>query len=408
MAEEENFDIVMRGYDRAQVDQTIEEMKLENEHLSTYNEGAAAEIANLKAEIDSLREQVKKSGATGYAALGAQFEQTLRLAEEQAKKMIDDAGQDALRIREEAKGAADLLTRTAKDKADRIIQEAEIKLEESRFDAERKAIALMQNAVAKEAEASEKIQTAEREASALKSDGERYAAEIRAQVHRETEQARALATELSQRTTQARIDLEAELKGKRDESEQEALRIYQAAVAQAQAMTEEGAKTLADSTSRAAELLSEAERVSREARDFQDETRQEANKRATDLINQSRRRAEALSRKAQGYADNAIKDARERLTKLTDEKNSYFNNDFNNVLNRIRQRQEEIKLHSLKFNKVENKIEDKIAQLNLENNNNISIEQQREGENLYKIEKNSVAQQKITNDLIIITIIYSH
>lgn len=320
MAEEENFDIVMRGYDRAQVDQTIEELKLENEHLSTYNEGAASEIASLKAEVETLREQVKKSGATGYAALGAQFEQTLRLAEEQAKKMIDDGGQDALRIREEAKGAADLLTRTAKDKADRIIQEAEIKVEESRFDAERKASALMQTAVAKDAEASEKIQTAEREAAALKSDGERYAAELRAQVHRETEQARALATELSQRTTQARIDLEAELKGKRDEAEQEALRIYQAAVAQAQAMTEEGSRTLSDSTARAADLLAEAERVSREARDFQDDTREESNKRATDLINQSRRRAEALSRKAQGYADNAIKDARERLTKLSEER----------------------------------------------------------------------------------------
>jgi cell division septum initiation protein DivIVA len=320
MAEEENFDIVMRGYDRAQVDQTIDEMRLEIDHLGAYNENAAAEIATLKAEVESLKEQVKKSGATGYAALGAQFEQTLRLAEEQAKKMIDDAGQDALRIREEAKGAADLLTRTAKDKADRIIQEAEIKVEESRFDAERKSSSLMQAAVAKEAEASEKIQTAEREAAALKSDGERYAAEIRAQVHRETEQARALATELSQRTTQAKIDLEAELKGRRDEAEQEALRIYQAAVAQAQAMTEEGARTLADSTARAAELLAEAERVSREARDYQDDTREEANKRAADLINQSRRRAEALSRKAQGYADNAIKDARERLTKLSDER----------------------------------------------------------------------------------------
>jgi len=320
MAEEETFDIVMRGYDRAQVDQTLEEMRAENEHLSTYNEGAAAEIATLKADVESLREQVKKSGATGYAALGAQFEQTLRLAEEQAKKMIDDAGQDALRIREEAKGAADLLTRTAKDKADRIIQEAEIKVEESKFEAERKASSLMQEAVAKESEASEKIQTAEREAAALKSDGERYAAELRAQVHRETEQARALATELSQRTTQAKIDLEAELKGRRDEAEQEALRIYQAAVAQAQAMTEEGSKTLADSTARAGELLAEAERVSREARDFQDDTREEANKRAADLINQSRRRAEALSRKAQGYADNAIKDARERLTRLSDER----------------------------------------------------------------------------------------
>jgi len=320
MAEEENFDIVMRGYDRAQVDQSIEELKLESEHLSTYNEGAAAEIASLKAEVETLREQVKKSGATGYAALGAQFEQTLRLAEEQAKKMIDDGGQDALRIREEAKGAADLLTRTAKDKADRIIQEADIKLEEARFDAEHKASSLLQTAVAKEAEASEKIQTAEREAAALKSDGERYAAELRAQVHRETEQARSLATELSQRTTQARIDLEAELKGKRDEAEQEALRIYQAAVAQAQAMAEEGSRTLSDSTARAADLLAEAERVSREARDFQDDTREESNKRAADLINQSRRRAEALSRKAQGYADNAIKDARERLTKITDER----------------------------------------------------------------------------------------
>jgi hypothetical protein len=178
----------------------------------------------------------------------------------------------------------------------------------------------LQTAVAKEAEASEKIQTAEREAAALKSDGERYAAELRAQVHRETEQARSLATELSQRTTQARIDLEAELKGKRDEAEQEALRIYQAAVAQAQAMTEEGSRNIADSTARAAELLAEAERVSREARDFQDDTREESNKRAADLINQSRRRAEALARKAQGYADNAIKDARERLTKITDER----------------------------------------------------------------------------------------
>ena len=67
-------------------------------------------------------------------------------------------------------------------------------------------------------------------------------------------------------------------------------------------------------------MLAEADRVSREARAFQDETREDANKKATDLINQSRRRAEALSRKAQGYADNAVKDARERLNKLTDER----------------------------------------------------------------------------------------
>jgi lipoate-protein ligase A len=47
---------------------------------------------------------------------------------------------------------------------------------------------------------------------------------------------------------------------------------------------------------------------------------QDSQKRATDLINQSRLRAEALSRKAQGFAENAIKDSRERLTRLSEER----------------------------------------------------------------------------------------
>ena len=94
MAEEENFDnvmrgydreefdVVMRGYDRDQVDKTMEEMRLEIEHQATYNEKAASEISILKAEVDNLKVQLKTGGPNGYAALGAQLEQTLRLAEE--------------------------------------------------------------------------------------------------------------------------------------------------------------------------------------------------------------------------------------------------------------------------------------------------------------------------------------
>ena len=98
------------------------------------------------------------------------------------------------------------------------------------------------------------------------------------------------------------------------------MRIYQAAVGQAQAVTDDAARTLADSSARAAEILSEAERVSREARNTRDEILEDSQRRATDLINQSRRRAEVLARKAQGYAENAIKDARERLNALSEER----------------------------------------------------------------------------------------
>ena len=318
--ERESFDVVMRGYDRDQVDKAMEEMRLEIEHQATYNEQAASEISILKTEVENLKVQVKTGGPNGYAALGAQFEQTLRLAEEQAKKMIADAAQDSLRIREEAKGEADALKRATKDKSDRLVQEAEIKLEEDRLDFERRQAELLNTAAASVSEANERIETAQREAAAIKSDGERYAAELRSQVHRETEEARALATELSQRTAQARVDLDAELKAKRDEAEQEGLRIYQAAVSQAQANTEESNRLLAESSKRASEIIAEAERVSREARKFRDETLQDSQQRSTDLINQSRRRAEILSRKALGYAENAIKDSRERLTKLSEER----------------------------------------------------------------------------------------
>lgn len=58
MADEETFDIVMRGYDRNQVDTTLEELKVENEHLSTYNESAVTEIASLKAEIELLKRTI--------------------------------------------------------------------------------------------------------------------------------------------------------------------------------------------------------------------------------------------------------------------------------------------------------------------------------------------------------------
>ena len=135
--EDETFDIVMRGYDRDQVDKTLDEMRREIEHLSGYNESSAAEITLLKAEIENVK-AIAANGPGSYTALGAQFEQTLRLAEEQAKKMLADAAQEALRIREEAKGESEQVKRTAKDRAERAALEAEIKFEEARLEADRK------------------------------------------------------------------------------------------------------------------------------------------------------------------------------------------------------------------------------------------------------------------------------
>jgi cell division septum initiation protein DivIVA len=186
-----DFGLSLRGYNRNQVDDMIEEMRDEIEHLSAYNERATSEISKLRAEVLELKIQVKTGGPNGYVALRAQFEQTLALAEEQAEKMLADAGQYALRIREKSNSAADELKQRAKSKADRVIQEAEIKIEEARLEAVRRQAELLNAAMASVNEANERIEAAQREAAAIKSDVERYAAELRSQVHLEKRATRA-------------------------------------------------------------------------------------------------------------------------------------------------------------------------------------------------------------------------
>jgi hypothetical protein len=115
-------------------------------------------------------------------------------------------------------------------------------------------------------------------------------------------------------------ELEAELKTKRDEAEQEALQMYQRAVAQSQEVTDEANANFAEASARAAELMSEAERMSREANQNAAALAEDSQRTATNVINQARRRAEALSRRAESLANNAIKESEDRLSRMKGER----------------------------------------------------------------------------------------
>ncbi|CAB4631576.1 unannotated protein [freshwater metagenome] len=313
------FNTAFRGYDKDEVDIAVSSLREELAHVRDFNLKAASEAEFLKSEIASLKQRLKRDAGTGYAELGAQFEQTLRVAEEQARKLMTDAGQDALRIRETAKAESEQLTRKAEASVQKILTDAESKAKEMRLDAERTSAEIVAQAKTQEAEASEKTVHAQREAAAIRSEGERYAAELRASVHRETEEARALATELAQRTAQSRVELEAELKAKRDEGEKEALQIYETAIRQAQTATDEANKAVAEASRLAAELNAEAERTLREANIAAAQVTDDAQLNAGNLINQSRRRAELLARKAETFANAVIVDGQERLSRWESE-----------------------------------------------------------------------------------------
>ena len=118
--ETENFSLEMRGYKKDEVDRVLSELRAELEHLRDYNFNASSETESLRTEVAALKR--KKDSAPGYAELGAQFEQTLRLAEEQAKKLVSDAGQDAIRVRETAKAESEQVSRKASRKLKASLQ----------------------------------------------------------------------------------------------------------------------------------------------------------------------------------------------------------------------------------------------------------------------------------------------
>jgi Zn-dependent M16 (insulinase) family peptidase len=117
------------------------------------------------------------------------------------------------------------------------------------------------------------------------------------------------------------LELEAELRAKRAQSEQEALLTYESGVKQAQQATEAANKAVAEASSLVAKLNLEAETRLRDAQAQAKNVTEEAQRNAGNLINQSRRRAELLARKAEAYANTVIVDGRQRLSQWESESN---------------------------------------------------------------------------------------
>ena len=103
------FDTVRRGYERAQVDERISK-------LIADRDSALARITALEKRIEELHLETQNAQAQvtdaepSYAGLGARVEKILRLAEEEAKDLREEARRAAEQHRELARSG---LTRIA-------------------------------------------------------------------------------------------------------------------------------------------------------------------------------------------------------------------------------------------------------------------------------------------------------
>lgn len=263
---DEAFDIVLRGYERKQVD----------DHLGRLNServAAAQRINALERRVEELHFELQNAQKQGdaepsYAGLGARVEKILRLAEEEAQDLKVEAQASAEKDRKAAEAAAGQV-RTQAD------EDARARREQTRQ------------------EAAKLLEEARKEAAQVRAEAANEAAAKRDEAEGILEAARAKAA-------QAAAEFEASLAKRREQAERDL------------AIRQEGAERhLKETSDQAEQLRVEAQKM-----------REEAERRSRQMLETAQREAEDIVAEARAKAERSRLEAERELAALTHRRDS--------------------------------------------------------------------------------------
>jgi cell division septum initiation protein DivIVA len=312
------FGTAVGGYNRSEVDQYIAWLQKNLADVESYNSMAIREQQSLRERLVELESQLKANKSPGYAQLGAKFEETLRLAEVESAKLINDAGKEALKIRETTKAEAERLRFEVEDEVNKIrtkaTREAKAELGKAKADAgeiREQAEDELQRVQAERA-------SLDKEAAVVRSDADNYAAKVRAELQIEVEK---IQTE-NARLLKRNAEIESEIREKIDQGEKQALEIFRRVQKEAEDMRNEAERELKAATAEAGSLIENAEQTLENARSEADRLSAESEAMALNIVADARSRAERLSMRSLEITRAAIQDAEARLARLPEQQNA--------------------------------------------------------------------------------------
>ena len=122
--DEAEFGTELRGYRKDEVDRALNDLRRELIKSNTDRAEAAKEIRLLQSRVSDLQGELDEAGTPTYSGLGTRLESTLRVAEEQATRLISQADIDAQRLRSSSRIEADRTLREARDEARDTLEDA--------------------------------------------------------------------------------------------------------------------------------------------------------------------------------------------------------------------------------------------------------------------------------------------
>jgi len=337
-ANETEFAIVMRGYDRGTVDDTIRDLRREILQVSTQNAQLAGEVRDSTQKLESALAELKEVGEPSYSGVGARAALILSTSEDQAIRLIEEAETERSHIlasseaqseemRLEAKGYYDALVAEAQRRSDRTLALAKTEFDEILLEAKEQAERIVEEAVREAGSIRGAIATevaklraiTKRETESLKARTERDLAErkliAQRDITRELDMKRA--TELV--TEQARIDLELELTARRAEGEADYLQKHQEAVATTQKYLDDATIQLTSALTRANAARLEAEILEAAAKSVNKATTDAARAKAEATIAAAEAEARDIASQNQHAVALAIRESEAQLRRLKSE-----------------------------------------------------------------------------------------
>lgn len=195
---EDPFEVVMRGYNRRQVDDYVNRSRNQIRDLEERLARALDEVEQARREIAEVRSQGAPSRPQ-HQEVSERMAQILALAEEEAAQKRTAAEEEIVRGRTEAEEEAKRLVQEATDEADNIRSSAQAQAEQTVSAANTEADRLISGSK----EQSERtLEEARTQAEALLSDAERRAATINDGASRRLEGLTATHTEAIRRLTE--------------------------------------------------------------------------------------------------------------------------------------------------------------------------------------------------------------
>ncbi|MEV8250232.1 cell division initiation protein [Microbacterium sp. NPDC076768] len=348
--QQDTFTIGFRGYDKGEVDSALSSLRNQlkqiaadlaaaqsgeadaikavrneaqeereaREALESELTAANAKIAEAEQQVATLTsELVDAPQPNGEEAPSRQqFEAILRVAEEQANVLIQNAAVQADRLMTSAREEVTAQRAEADADSERITAQAQRDADQVRLKMDTEYTAHEARIEREAAHAAEKVNQAAQEATAIRTEAEKGAAALRSLVTRETTQLRADA-EREVREMNARVlEFEETLTRRQDDAQQEFLVLHNQAVAHAERITN-------DANEQVAASLEHAQRISARAEDYERLTRTQAQAieadaqvRAREILDRARVKSQKIVDSVTNHTTAVLHDAEDRTRQL--------------------------------------------------------------------------------------------